>query len=130
VLVGPYDDGRWQAELKTVIINFGWTRNTKRVAHPALTAYCYRCIRNTNRELWRETEWVCFFALKTLPFLWKHFLVCERCGDAAPLDKLRYRQLSSPDSHGKLRDFLEEQQLALKNDTQRNFLRAQRAQNQ
>ena len=112
-----------------MIVNFGWVKDAQFV-RPTLTVYCYRCQRSTKRELWRETEWVCFFTIKTIPFLWKHFLVCSRCSEVTALDRIRYRQLLSETQHGELRQFLEDQQLAQKNETQRNFLLAQRAESE
>ena len=109
-----------------MIIIFGWLKETQRI-RPAIRSYCYHCQKRATWHLWRETEWVSFFAVKTVPFLWKNFLVCEGCEDSFPLDRSRYVQLSSPQMQALIAGALEEKQLAPKNEVQRNFLLIQRA---
>lgn len=112
-----------------MLVIFGWTKESAPV-RPALDAYCWRCHKTSEWTLWRETEWVTFFYIKTIPFLRKHFLVCSRCRDKIPLDRSRSALIASERGHPELAEFLESCQLAGKNETQRNFLRAMRAQAQ
>src|SRR5262252_8332995 len=110
-----------------MIVIFGWVKETKPVGSALLQTYCYHCQKRASWDLWRETEWVSFFAVKTIPFLWKNFLVCSGCRDVYPLDWRRYLQLSSPHIKAELTAFLEDTQLRPKNEIQRKFLLAQRA---
>ncbi len=95
---------------------------------PALDAYCWRCHRTSEWSLWRETEWVTFFYIKTIPFLWKHSLVCAGCRDTIPIDRSLAARIGAERGHSELAEFLESRQMAGKNETQRNFLRAMRSQ--
>jgi hypothetical protein len=109
-----------------LIIIFGWLKEAKEVG-PGLDCYCYCCQRTRPWEHWRETEWVSFFAIKTIPFLWKNHVVCAACRQPIELDRLRMAQLQNKEHWPSLAAFLEDYQLAEKSDLQRNFLRAQRA---
>jgi hypothetical protein len=110
-----------------MFIIFGWVKEAKAV-RPVVDSYCYHCQRQRTWDLWRETEWVSFFAVKTIPFLWKNFIVCGGCDDTIQLDDARYRQLAEETPSAELIAFLEEHQLSQKNELQRNFLRSIRAQ--
>lgn len=110
-----------------MIIVFGWIKENKPVRPAPLRCYCYRCQRPSGWDLWRETEWVTFFAVKTIPFLSKNYLVCERCRDVFALGWAPYLQLSKPHMHEEIAALLEQHQLGGKNEIQRNFLRAQRS---
>ncbi len=110
-----------------MIVIFGWVKEAKPI-RPVTDCYCYHCQRKRTWDLWRETEWVSFFAVKTIPFLWKNFIVCSGCGDTVHLDDLRYKQVVEGSPSGEFIVFLEERQLSQKNEVQRNFLRSIRAQ--
>lgn len=110
-----------------MIFIFGWLKETRSVRSIA-DCYCYRCQRKRTWDLWRETEWVTFFAVKTIPFLWKNFIECSGCGDSVRLNDSRYTQVSQGRASGELLAFLEAHQLSQKNELQRNFLRSIRAQ--
>jgi hypothetical protein len=109
-----------------VIIIFGWVKEAKEVG-PALDCYCYRCQRKHPWEYWKETEWVSFFMIKTIPFLSKSYVVCGACRQPIKLDSMRLRQLGRKEQLPNLAEFIEEHQLLGKNAVQRNFLFAQRA---
>jgi hypothetical protein len=110
-----------------MIIIFGWVKETKPVRPTLIHNYCYHCQKRASWDLWRETEWVSFFAIKTVPFLWKNFLVCSGCGDVFHLDWRRYLALSSPQGQAEMATSLKERQLSAKNEVQRKFLLTQRA---
>lgn len=112
-----------------MFVVFGRVKESRQVS-PVLQCHCYRCQRQRGWDLWRETEWVSFFALKTVPFPSRVFLVCSACGDTAPLDKPRYRQLTRLADTRPLHEYLEQHQFADKNETQRAFLRSQREQSE
>lgn len=108
-----------------MIIIFGWLKE-KTPVRPVLDCYCYVCQKSASRELWRETEWVSFFGIKTLPFLSRYSLVCSRCDDETPLERSHLQQLQRGDVAGTVAH-LEQHQLANKNEVQRNFLLSARA---
>ncbi|HEY6094791.1 MAG TPA: hypothetical protein VIU93_07540 [Gallionellaceae bacterium] len=110
-----------------MFIIFGWVKEAKQASH-VVDNYCYHCQRKRTWNLWRETEWVSFFAVKTIPFLWKNFIVCGGCNDTIRLSESHYRQLADGAPANEVAAFLEEQQLSQKNELQRNYLRSIRAQ--
>lgn len=112
-----------------MIVIFGWLKEAKQI-RPISDCYCYHCQRKRTWDLWRETEWVSFFAVKTIPFLWKNFIVCSGCGDKVRLNDVRYRQVLEGTPSGEFFSFLEAHQLSQKNELQRNFLRSIRAQSE
>ena len=109
-----------------MIIIFGWLKETRPV-RPLLNSYCYHCQKTTTWHLWRETEWVSFFAVKTIPFIWKNHVVCPGCEYAFPLSWNLYFQISSPSTGAAVAAAIESSQLSVKNQVQRNFLLTQRA---
>lgn len=110
-----------------MIVIFGWVKEAKQI-RPVVDNYCYRCQRKQTWDLWRETEWVSFFAVKTIPFLWKNFIVCSGCSDTVHLNAFHYKQVEEGEPANDFIAFLEEHQLSQKNELQRNFLRSIRAQ--
>ena len=108
-----------------MIVIFGWLKE-KRPIKPVFSCYCYVCQRTGRWVVLRETEWVTFFGMRTIPFLSKDALACARCGDHTPLDKAHSTRLLQGDS-GKHEELVEAFQLARKNEVQRNFLLATRA---
>lgn len=109
-----------------MFVVFGWLKETRPV-RPLLDCYCYVCQRGTSWELWRETEWVTLFRMRTLPFLSKDSLACSRCGDEAPLARPHSQRLQSGDALADAPGFLENHQFASKTEVQRNFLRSSRS---
>ena len=109
-----------------MIIIFGWLREAKEVG-PGLDCYCYTCQRSRPWEHWRETEWVTFFDIRTIPFLSKNHVVCAACRQPIQLNGRQSGQLQNKDQWPSLVHFLEEHQLAEKSELQRNFLLSQRA---
>ncbi|MDR3479903.1 MAG: hypothetical protein P4L91_04240 [Burkholderiaceae bacterium] len=112
-----------------MLIMFGWVKEAKEVG-PALDCYCYRCHRKRTWEHWKETEWVSFFTIKTIPFLSKTHVVCGGCREPVQLDRERANFLANREHLPRLAVFLEERQLAGKSEVQRNYMRAQREQNE
>lgn len=109
-----------------MIIIFGWMKETQPV-RPLFGSYCYHCQKTTHWHLWRETEWVSFFAIKTIPFIWKNYVVCPGCEYIFHLSWGRYLHISSPGTQKDVAAAIESSQLSLKNQVQRNFLLTQRA---
>jgi len=109
-----------------MFIIFGWVKEVKEVA-PALDCHCYRCQRKRTWEHWKEIEWVSFFLIKTIPFIYKTYVVCEGCREPIRLDWAHSRLLRDRNQWPRLAQFIEEHQLAQKSEVQRNFLQAQRA---
>ena len=112
-----------------MFIMFGWVKEAKKIG-PALNCHCYRCQNTRTWEYWKENEWVSFFTIKTIPFLSKSYIVCSTCREAIALDSARARLVGTLESEPLLAEFLEKHQLAQKSPVQRNFLLAQREQNQ
>ncbi|WP_426336180.1 hypothetical protein ACN9MY_22505 [Pseudoduganella sp. R-31] len=112
-----------------MFIMFGWVKERKEVGQ-ALTCHCYRCQRTRMWEHWKETEWVSFFTIKTIPFLSKSYLVCSACREPVAVDSARSRFIGSVANEQRLAAFLDEHQLALKTPVQRSYLLAQREQDQ
>jgi hypothetical protein len=109
-----------------VIVIYGWLKEAKEIG-AAPFFYCFRCQRKRTWEHWRETEWVTFFAVKTVPFLWKNHAVCGACRQPLPLNGDDMQLLRDKAQWPSLVTALEERQLADKNEIQRKFLLAQRA---
>jgi hypothetical protein len=112
-----------------MIIMFGWIKEAKEFGS-ALDCYCYRCQRKRSWEHWKETEWVSFFTIKTIPFLTKTHVVCGGCRESVLLDSKRSKFIGNETSLSHLREFLEEQQLSEMSAVQRSYLLAQRTQNE
>ena len=110
-----------------MIVMFGWVKDARQIG-AGLKCWCYRCQRQRGWELWKETEWVSFFMVKTIPFLSKHHLVCPACREALAIDAGQARRLGSPTGQQDITWQLEELQLASKSEVQRGFLLSQRAQ--
>lgn len=112
-----------------MLIMFGWVKEAKEVG-AALSCYCYRCQRKRTWAHWKETEWVSFFTIKTIPFLSKSHVVCGGCRESVLLDGARSNLLGNAAQLPQLAEFLEEHQLSQKSPVQRSFLQAQKEQNQ
>jgi hypothetical protein len=115
----------WEMRL---FIMFGWVKETNEVG-PVADCYCYRCHRTRTWEHWKETEWVSFFTVKTIPFISTAHVVCGGCRESVQLGG-PYTKLLREERRAKLVTFLEEHQLAQKSEVQRNYMRAQREQNE
>jgi len=109
-----------------MIIIFGWLKETRPVK-PVLECYCYVCQRKSSWELWRETEWVTLFGMRTLPFLSKDSLACSRCSDHTPVQRDQSQLLQRGEATSAAVAFLERYQLNGKSEVQRNFLLSARA---
>ena len=110
-----------------MFVMFGWVKDAKEIGS-AVRCYCYRCQRVRPWECWKETEWVSFFMVKTIPFLSKTHVVCAACREAFQLDAQRARQLGIATELSRFAEHLENLQLAGKSEVQRAFLKAQREQ--
>ncbi len=110
-----------------MIVIFGWRKESAPL-RSALDAYCWHCHRTSEWSLWRDTEWVTFFYIKTIPFLRKYSLVCSGCRDTIPIDRAHAARIGTGRGQTEFAEFLEARQLAGKNETQRKFLRAMRSQ--
>lgn len=112
-----------------MFVVFGWLKEAKEVGN-GLACHCYRCQRKRTWEHWRETEWVSFFAIKTIPFLSKSHVVCSACRESISLNADQSRSLGIEERLPHLVKFVEEHQLSQKSEVQRNFLLSQREQSQ
>jgi len=81
-------------------------------------------------EHWKETEWVSFFTIKTIPFLSRSHVVCSACRQSIPLARDQSSLLGVKEQHPSLARLLEEYQLSQKSEVQRKFLLSQREQSQ
>ena len=108
-----------------MFIIFGWLKEEVEVGQGP-DCYCYTCQRTRTWEHWRETEWVTFFTIRTIPFLSKNHVLCPSCRQPIKLDGQQAGRLMNPAQWQGLVNFLEEQQLASKNELQRNYLLSQR----
>lgn len=109
-----------------MIFIYGWLKE-KRLVKPVLSCYCYVCQRTESWGVLRETEWVTFFGMRTIPFLSKDALACTRCGDHTPLERAHSTRLQRGEQLDQTEAFVEQFQLARKSEVQRNFLLATRA---
>ena len=103
----------------------GWLKE-KRPIRPLHGCYCYVCQRTSRWILIRETEWVTFFGMRTIPFVNKDSICCERCVDEFELSSQEARTLLASTASA-FADAVEARQLSTKTDVQRNFLLAARA---
>jgi hypothetical protein len=110
-----------------MFVMFGWVKDAREVGAP-VRCYCYRCQRMRPWERWKETEWVSFFMVKTIPFLSSTHVVCGACREAFKLDARRARQSGAAEELPEFTAHLEDLQLANKSEVQRGFLKAQRQQ--
>ena len=108
-----------------MFVIYGWRKESQPIKQ-VLACYCYVCQRRCEWHLWRESEWVTFFGIKTIPFMSKDALVCARCEDVLPVPKSQSRQLLSGDGAAQAVSSIEQYQLASKSEVQRNFLLATR----
>jgi len=109
-----------------LIVNIGWMKEARPV-RPLFKSYCYRCSNSVSWHLWRETEWFMFFGAKSFPFLWKNFAVCPGCEFVHHVNWGQYFAMRDPDVQREIASAIEELQLGTKNETQKRFLMAQRA---
>lgn len=95
--------------------------------------YCFNCQRNSLWDHFEETEWVSFFAIKTIPFLRKSFLISSCCRDKIKLSNRRLNhmlKLKKSEAHimqkslKRIKLLIEQHQLSGKTEIQKNFIRA------
>jgi len=120
-----------------MFIMFGWLKETVH-EKPLLDTYCYHCNNNSTWDLFRVTEWVTLFEIKALPFLNKHYIVCDRCNDTFDLDKKISKQVGklhqlnphkSQRLHDELVSQLEKKQLQGKSQRQLDYIKSIRSVN-
>jgi hypothetical protein len=75
-----------------VWIIFGWEKIEKPLGEVG-AAYCFDCQRDTQWEVWNESEWVTFSALKVFRFIHKHELQCNGCSTVLPLHASEFKQI-------------------------------------
>ena len=109
-----------------MFVIYGWRKQSQAIKQ-VLDCYCYVCQRKSEWHVCRESEWVTFFGMNTIPFISKDALVCARCEDELPLPKPQSRQLLAGQGLEQAIALLEKHQLAAKTEVQRNFLMATRA---
>jgi hypothetical protein len=109
-----------------MIVNFGWMKETMPIK-PLFKSYCFHCSNSVTWHLWREREWVMFFGAKSFPFLWKNFAVCPGCEFVHHVSWAQYFKINDPHVRLSITSRIEELQLSGKNDVQKRFLLAQRA---
>lgn len=106
-----------------MFIIFGWLKESYNTS-AFIKHYCYNCGCEKSWVLNTETEWVTFFDIKTIPFLTKRKIFCERCGDNIDIPWLKFHSLSG--NAEKFGLWIEEIQLSHKTEIQRRYLIAQR----
>ena len=109
-----------------MIVIYGWLKE-KRPIKAVLNCYCYVCQRTEAWHVVRETEWVTFFGVRTVPFMSKDWLACGRCEDEMPLVRAQSAGLLRGHDAANSIALVEEFQLASKSQVQRNFLLSMRA---
>jgi len=67
-----------------MFIIFGWEKIFKPL-ESLLKTHCFQCKKNTNWSLWKETEWLSLFFINIFPFINKHHISCDICGDSTIL---------------------------------------------
>ncbi|ENN8378729.1 hypothetical protein ACAX46_004196 [Providencia rettgeri] len=102
-----------------MFIIFGWLKENYKV-NGFIKTYCYNCDDVKPFLLETETEWVTFFSIKTIPFLSKRRLFCERCGDEIGISNTKFYFIKNNEKS--LGDFIENSQLEKKTDNQRKYL--------
>ena len=68
-----------------------------------------------------------FFGAKSFPFMWKNFAVCPSCEFAHHVSWAQYLKIDDPQVRLSITSQIEALQLSTKNDAQKRFLLAQRA---
>ena len=68
-----------------------------------------------------------FFGAKSFPFLWKNFAVCPGCEFVHHVSWSQYLKLGDSSVRRSIADRINELQLGTKNEVQKRFLLAQRA---
>lgn len=68
-----------------------------------------------------------FFGAKSFPFLWKNFAVCPECEFVHHVKWNQYLNLADPNVRTEITHAIEHLQLSAKNEAQKRFLLAQRA---
>lgn len=118
-----------------MIIIFGWLKEAKH-EKSLLDTYCYHCNNNSTWELCSETEWVTFFDIKTVPFLKKYFIICNKCNDEFELNKkiskgvVKLHKLNAirrQKLHDELVAKLEKYQLSNKTERQLEYIKSIRS---
>ena len=118
-----------------MFIIFGWLKESEHVKS-LLDTYCYHCNNSTTWELCCETEWVTFFEIRTIPFIKKYFIVCDRCNDLFDLNKKISKGVTKLENlnrkrskrlHDKLVAELEKYQLSNKTERQLEYIKSIRS---
>jgi len=102
-----------------MFIIFGWVKEEYDQIN-FTQCYCYNCSDIKRWVLRTETEWVSFFAIKTIPFLIKRNVYCERCGDNINIANLKYTYFKKNPSL--IINYIGNTQLAKKSETQKCYL--------
>src|SRR5687767_9338360 len=71
--------GNWQTEVCTVIVIFGWEKQTRPLGEVG-RLHCFDCKRATPWFAVAQSEWVTLFFLRVLKFSSQHCLHCTGCG--------------------------------------------------
>ena len=118
-----------------MFIIFGWLKEEV-IVKSLIDTHRYHCNHSTNWYLCKETEWVTFFDIRTIPFINKYFIVCERCGDVFDLDRGLSKQINKLDSlsdrkridlHNALVQAMEKFQLRNKTERQIKYIKTMRS---
>ena len=108
----------------------------QQVVKPLLDTYCYNCNNASTWHLCKETEWVTFFDIRTIPFINEHFLICERCNDVLDLDKKAGKKVEklsplsvkkSAQLHDNIVERMEAYQLSNKTERQLEYIKSMRS---
>ena len=117
-----------------MIIIFGWMKESEYVK-PLIDTYCYHCNNETTWHLCKETEWVTFFDVKTVPFINDFYISCEKCSDLYELKRPFGRKMMKLSTfseakrkalHDSLVKGMEKHQLADKTPQQIEYIRVMR----
>ncbi|QJR16066.1 hypothetical protein [Usitatibacter palustris] len=109
-----------------MIYNIGWMKETLHI-RTLFKSYCYHCSNSTTWHLWREKEWFMFFGQKSFPFMAKNLAVCKGCEFVQHVPWLRYLKVDEAETRLSITTEIQQLQLSTKNDIQKRFLLAQRA---
>jgi hypothetical protein len=101
-----------------------------------LSSKCFHCKNHVDWTHFKVTNWLELFFIPVLPFNSEHFLACEICGYAVPLDGEESRGVETLDQMdaGVRREWIdyltghiEDHQFGNMSETQRNWHREQKS---
>jgi hypothetical protein len=103
---------------------------------PVFSSQCYHCKNHVDWIHFKVTDWFELFFIPLLPFRSEHYLACEICGYAVPLDGEESRGVETLDQMDAgtrqewvdyLVEHVEDHQFGNMSETQRNWHREQKS---